>query len=308
MIELRHLRTLRALREAGNLAGAADHLHVTQSALSHQIKELESQLEVTLFHRKSRPLRFTPAGERLLTLADCLLPEVEAAEQDIARIAGGRQGRLHIAIECHSCFEWLMPTLDAYRPRWPDVELDLSLAFNFEPLPALLRGDIDLVITSDPQDLDGVVYVPLFGYQGVLVLGKGHALLARRYIRPSDLAGETLITYPVPEARLDIYRHFLDPAGVRPAQRRSAELTVMLVQLVASGRGVAALPNWAVHEFLQRGEVEVRPLGRKGLWGVLYAAVRTGQQSAPFLQDFVEQARATSFHTLTGIRPCEAVG
>lgn len=306
MIERRHLRTLRALREAGTLARAAQQLHLTQSALSHQIKELESQLAVPLFHRKSRPMRFTPAGERLLTLAARVLPELEAAERDIAAMAGGRQGRLHIAIECHSCFEWLMPTLEAYRPRWPEVEVDLSLAFHFEPLPALLRGDIDLVVTSDPQPLATLRYEPLFEYEAVLVLAKDHRLCARRVIEAADLGDETLITYPVETRRLDIYRRFLDPAGVAPARRRCAELTVMQVQLVASGRGVAALPNWAVHEFLAAGQVVTRPLGEGGMRGVLYAALREAQHDTPFLRDFVALARSTSFRTLQGIGAVDA--
>jgi LysR family transcriptional regulator for metE and metH len=302
MIEIRHLKTLTALRDAGSLVEAAERIHLTQSALSHQIKDLEERLDCSLFIRKTRPICFTSAGQRLLDLADELLPMVRSAERDIARLAGGETGRLNICIECHSCFDWLMPTLDHFRRHWPEVELDLSTGFSFQPLPALARGDLDLVITSDPEERSGIHYVPLFSYESILVMGRQHRLVAQRHIQPEDLARETLITYPVEQNRLDLFTRFLDPAGVEPAGIRTAELTMMIMQLVASGRGVAALPNWAAHEYLEREYVAARPLGEKGLWCTLYAAMRTDQKNADFMLDFLATARDITFRNLNGIR------
>ncbi|MET3998602.1 LysR family transcriptional regulator [Marinobacterium sp. MBR-109] len=302
MIEIRHLKTLTALRDAGSLVEAAERIHLTQSALSHQIKDLEERLNCSLFIRKTRPICFTSAGQRLLTLADELLPMVRSAERDIMRLAGGETGRLNICIECHSCFDWLMPTIDHFRQHWPEVELDLSTGFSFQPLPALARGDLDLVITSDPEERSGIHYVPLFSYESVLVMGRQHRLVARRHIQPQDLAQETLITYPVEQDRLDVFSRFLDPADVEPAEIRTAELTVMIMQLVASGRGVAALPNWAAHEYLEREYIAARPLGEKGLWCTLYAAMREDQKDADFMVDFLNTARDVTFRNLNGVR------
>ncbi|NIR61881.1 MAG: LysR family transcriptional regulator, partial [Gammaproteobacteria bacterium] len=307
-IELRHLHTLAVLRNAGSLTRAADHLHLTQSALSHQVKDLEESLGVRLFQRKSRPLRFTQAGERLLRLADRVLPAVQVAEREIARVAGGETGRLHIAIECHSCFEWLIPTMDAYRIDWPDVEMDLTVGFRVEPLPALARGDMDLVITSDPREIEGLVYRPLFRYEALLAMATHHPLTRREWIEPADLARETLITYPVERERLDVYRYFLEPAGVEPAGRRTTELTAMMLQLVASARGVAALPNWAMEQYLSRGYVTARPLGRDGMHGTLYAALRVSDSERPFMRAFLATARRVSFQTLRSIEPADSAG
>src|SRR5690606_12619110 len=202
-----------------------------------------------LFIRKTRPVRFTTAGQRLLRLADEVLPLVHAAEQDLLRLAGGEAGRIFMAIECHSCFEWLLPAIDRYREAWSDVALDIASGFPFAPLPAVARGDLHLVITADPSDDPGLAYLPLFSYEAQLAVARDHPLAARPWIEPQDLAGETLISYPVDRDRLDIFKNFLDPAGVEPARIRTAELTTMMVQLVASGRGVACLPNWALHEY-----------------------------------------------------------
>lgn len=301
MLEIRHLRTLVTLREAESLVEAAERLHLTQSALSHQIKDLEERLGLPLFARKSKPVRFTSAGLRLLRLADNILPQLRQTERDLQRLAGGQAGRLHMAIECHSCFQWLMPTIDQFRNAWPEVEVDFASGFFFAPLPALARGELDLVVTSDPREIAGISYVPLFAYEAMLAISNQHPLINRTHIEAADLKEETLICYPVDRDRLDIFTQFLDPAGVEPAAIRNAELTVMMMQLVASGRGVCCLPNWAIAEYLQRGYVSARPLGSGGLFGTLYAAVREDMLEMSYLQDFLLTAKDISFATLEGV-------
>jgi LysR family transcriptional regulator for metE and metH len=302
MIELRHLKTLVALRDTGSLVEAAERLFLTQSALSHQLKDLEERLNCVLFIRKTKPPRFTSAGRRLLALADEAIPLFRATERDIARLAGGEAGRLHICIECHSCFQWLIPCIDRYRSNWPEVELDLTGGFNFAPLPALVRGDLDLVITSDPVDLAGIEYVPLFSYEAMLAVDKQHVLANKAFVAPADLQDLVLITYPVERDRLDVFTGFLDPADIEPLEIRTAELTPMMVQLVASGRGVACLPSWALTEYTTNQTILAKKMGQAGLWSTLYAAIREDQKDTPFMEDFLATAIDTCFSHLIGIR------
>lgn len=290
-LEIRHLRSLRAIRETGNLARAAERLHVTQSALSHQIKSLEQYFEAPLFLRNSKPLRLTPAGERLIELARQVLPLVEGAESDLKRVARGELGRLHIAIECHACFEWLAPVLNRYRLQWPQIEVDIRVGVSFEALPALQKGEVDLVISSDPEKSADLQFAELFDYEALLVMPADHRLAARKRIRPADLAKETLITYPVNRQRLDVFSRFLQPAGVEPAAVRQSELTSVILLLVASGRGVAVLPDWVLREAEQAGTLATRPLGPRGMKGTLYAAVRRTEFDTAYLQDFITLAR-----------------
>jgi LysR family transcriptional regulator for metE and metH len=304
-IEMRHLRTLVALRETGSLVEASERVFLTQSALSHQIKELEGRLGCSLFLRKTRPVRFTSAGNRLLQLADEVLPRLHNAELDLDRFAGGQSGRIIMAIECHSCFEWLLPAIDAYRNEWSDVELDISSGFYFAPFPALARGDLDLVITADPLNEPGISYSPIFSYEAQLAVAKKHPLVEKPWAEPRDLADEVVITYPVDRERLDLFSGFLEPAGVEPVRVRHAELTTMIVQLVASGRGVTCLPNWALHEYLQNDYVVVRSLGEEGVWPTLYAAVRKDQADAPFMKAFIDVAKQVCFANLRGIVTAE---
>ena len=304
-IEIRHLRTLVALRETGSLVEASERVFLTQSALSHQIKELEGRVGCPLFLRKTRPVRFTSAGNRLLELADEVLPRLHNAEIDLQRLAGGETGRIIMAIECHSCFEWLLPAIDTYRDQWSDVELDISSGFHFAPLPALARGDLDLVITADPVDEPGIHYFPLFSYEAQLAVSKTHSLVDKAWTEPADLADQVVITYPVDQDRLDLFTGFLRPTGIEPERVRHAELTTMIVQLVASGRGVTCLPNWALFEYLQNEYVVVRSLGEEGIWPTLYAAVRQDQAESPFMTAFIEVAKQVCFANLRGIVTAE---
>lgn len=307
MIEIRHLKTLIALRDTGSLVEAAECLFLTQSALSHQLKELEVRMESELFVRKSRPLRFTEAGKRLLQLADEVLAKVNEAERDIKKLVHGEAGRLYMAIECHSCFNWLMPTIEVYRNQWPAIELDFSGGFTFEPLPALAHGDIDLVITSDPQSIKGVTYVPLFGYEMQIALANNHSLIGKSFLLPQDVADQTLITYPVDRNRLDVFKQFLNPANIQPEAVRTSELTLMMVQLVASGRGLCALPNWVLAEYAEQGLISVRSAGESGVWATLYAAVREEQLSNHYVQDFLSLARSHCLAKLKGVRQVQSL-
>ncbi|MEM6341858.1 MAG: LysR family transcriptional regulator, partial [Pseudomonadota bacterium] len=238
-IEFRHLRTIKAIHEAGGLARAAERLNITQSALSHQMKGLEDQAGVELFVRRSKPLRLSAAGLRLLKLAEQVLPQIEALQLEFTALRDGAAGRMHIAIECHACFEWLFPVLEQFRQSWPDVDVDIRPGLAFDALPALLKEEVDLVVSSDPEDLPGVDFVELFDYAPVFVAAKAHPLAQKAYVEAKDFRGETLITYPVERTRLDVFSQLLIPAKVEPASVRQAELTAVILLLVASNRGVS---------------------------------------------------------------------
>ncbi len=302
-LETKHLLTLETLMSSGSLARAAEQLHLTQSALSHQIKGLESHFGVVLFERKTRPPRLTPAGAALFELAKTVLPAVRRTESALRHIASGADARLHITVECHSCFDWLLPAMDVYRRDWPDVELDLNASQSFEALPALLEGELDLVITSDPIADPRLRFQPLFGFDILLALSPSHRLAGRKYIKPSDLAGETLITYPVERERLDVFSRFLTPAGVEPAAVRTAELALMMLELVKSNRGVSVLPGWVLAAPLAAGQVVSRRLGKRGLAATLYAASRKADQGQTYLEDFIATAQRSAFAELAEIEP-----
>jgi len=290
-IELKHLRTIKAVNEAGGLARAADLLNMTQSALSHQVKGLEDQTGVELFVRRSKPLKLSAAGQRLLRLAERILPDIEKAQEEFRGLRSGKSGRMHIAIECHACFEWLFPVLETFRHNWPDVDVDIKAGLAFDALPALQKEEVDLVISSDPEDIPGVTFVPLFEYSPVFVASATHPLAAKTYIEPEDFRGETLITYPVDRTKLDIFSQLLMPAKVEPAAIRPVELTDVILLLVASNRGVSVLPDWVVREVKYSSDYITRPLTSEGITRRMYAAIREDDAEKPYMTDWIGLAK-----------------
>ncbi|WP_425085176.1 LysR family transcriptional regulator [Ruegeria profundi] len=290
-IEFRHLRTIKAIHDCGGLARAADQLNITQSALSHQIKGLEDQAGVELFLRRSKPMKLSAAGLRLLRLAEQILPQVEAAQHEFSSLRDGRTGRMHIAIECHACFEWLFPVLESFRKSWGDVDVDIRPGLAFDALPALQKEEVDLVVSSDPEDLPGVEFVELFDYNPVFVAASSHPLAEKDFIEAEDFRGQTLITYPVERTRLDVFSQLLIPARVEPASIRQVELTAVILLLVASNRGISVLPDWVVREVKYNSDYVTRPLTKEGITRRLYAAVRSEDLEKPFVQELVKLAR-----------------
>jgi LysR family transcriptional regulator for metE and metH len=295
------METLVALAECGNLSKAAHRLCLTQSALSHQLKALEAYYGAAVVEKNVRPLRFTAIGQRLLTLARAVLPLVAEAARDVARLAQGHAGPLRVAVQCHNCFDWLMPAMDSYRSLWPEVELDIISGFVVDPLPLLERGEAELaVIHDEPQPHPHIAFSPLFRYESVGLMSPRHRLAAKSWLEAADFAGETLITYPVPDEMLDVMKHCLIPAGVNP-KRRTAELTVAILQLVASGRGIAALPSWTVGNYIERGYVVSRPIGPGGLRCELYAATTRAGSEAAYIKEFIALTRTQSLTELAGV-------
>lgn len=300
MLEIRHLNSLIAIADCGSLSRAAGRIHLTQSALSHQLRALEAHYGVKLIDRGTRAVTLTRAGERLVAVARTVVEQIQAAERDVARLAHKPAGTLRIALECHTCFDWLLPIMHVFRKEWPEVPLDLVSGFHPSPLELLADGEADVIIGSPQKRRRGVAWHPLFRFEILAVLPTDHRLRTKRYLAAEDFADETLITYPVPDDRIDLIRHVLKPAGVKP-RRRTTELTLAILQLVASHQGVAALPNWGVVNYVDREQVLGRRIGKAGLWSDLYAATTTALAKQPFLEDFLETARRECFANLEGI-------
>ena len=290
--DLRHLRAIRSIHKCGGLSRAADMLNLTQSALSHQIKGLEDQVDVDLFVRRTKPLKLSAAGQRLLKLANRVLPEVEATEEEFRSLLAGKSGRLHIAIECHACFEWLFPVLESFRKAWPDVDVDIRPGLAFEALPALAREEVDMVVSSDPEEHSDLEFSPLFDYEPVFVASSQHALAQKSWISAEDFRDEVLITYPVERTRLDVFSQLLMPAKVEPRAVRQVELTAVILLLVASNRGVAVLPDWVVREVRYNSDYVTRPLTERGVTRRLYAATRREDTTKPFMAHLLKLARS----------------
>ncbi len=288
MLDRQHLAILREVDRLGSVTAAADRLNLTQSALSHTMRKFEERHGVKVWEKEGRGLRFTQAGEYLLALAGRVLPQIDHAERVLAEFAQGHRGALRAGMECHPCQQWLMRVVAPYLAAWPDVDVDLRTAFRFGGIGALLGHEIDLLITPDPLDLPGIHYTRVFDYEMVLAVPEAHPL--GDVARPQDLAGETLITYPVAPERLDVFTRFLVPGNCLPKRHRTVETTEMMLQLVAAGRGVSAVPDWILREEGAGLPVRAVRLG-EGIDKGLHIGLRRGEEAIDYIAGFLRLAR-----------------
>ena len=291
-LEVRHLRTIRAIHQAGGLARAADLMNMTQSALSHQVAGLEAQVGMELFVRRSKPMTLSAAGIRMLRAAERILPEITALEEEFSALQAGKTGRLHIAIQCHACFDWLFPVLELFRHAWPEVDVDIRAGLAFDSFPALLREEVDLVISSNPEPLPGITMNPLFDYHPMFIASAQNPLASKDRIEAEDFRDQTLITYPVGRDKLDVFTELLTEAKVEPRAQRPVELTAVILMLVGSNRGVAVLPDWVLRDVKSNADYITRPLGDGTITKRLFAVTRSEDAEKPYISHFLRLGRS----------------
>lgn len=295
MLERIHLSIVQQVEKQGSMTAAADVLHVTQSALSHSMKKLEQQLGTDIWRREGRSLQLTQAGQYLLAVANRVLPQLDLAEERLRQFAQGERGSLRIGMECHPCYQWLLKIVSPYLSAWPDVDVDVKQKFQFGGMGALFGYEIDLLVTPDPLYKPGLKFEPVFDYEQVLVVAKNHTLANATYVKPHHLTQEVLISYPVDVERLDIYNQFLLPAGIAPKRHKTIETTDIMLQMVASGRGVTALPRWLVEEYTDKLPIVPVRLGPDGIAKQIFVGLRETDIEIDYIQAFVALARGSSF-------------
>ncbi|MEM6624713.1 MAG: LysR family transcriptional regulator [Pseudomonadota bacterium] len=288
MIDAHPLAIIREIDRTGSLTGAAEKLFLTQSAVSHAMRRFEERHGVSLWEREGRKLRLTHAGEYLLGLANRVLPQLEYGAVVLEDYASGRRGAIRIGMECHPCQDWLMRVVDPYLAQWPDVDLDVTSAFQFGGLAALLGHEIDVLVTPDPVERERLEYVPVFDYELVLAVSETHPLASKGKIEPFDLSTETLVTYPVARERLDIYTRFLVPAGALPRRHRTVETTDLMLRLVATGRAVSATPDWLLRDVPGVKGVRIGD----GIDKSIHLGMRAAADRAEYFDSFIAIARA----------------
>ncbi|HVG22622.1 MAG TPA: LysR substrate-binding domain-containing protein [Thermoanaerobaculia bacterium] len=279
-LEIRHLQLVDAITSEGSVTAAAERLHVTQSALSHQLREIESRLGTPLFLRVNRRLALAPAGERLLQSARRVLEELRTAEEDIGRLASHQDGVIRVSTECYTCYQWLPPLLAPFHRQYPGVDVEIVPDVTRRAVEALLARKIDLALTHHVRRDPRLRVTPVFDDELVVIVPRGHALASRDFVTASDLATEHLIMHaPAEESH---FAKTLLREGVRPRRHSVVVLTEAIVELVRAGAGISAVPHWTVARHLRGGDLVALRYGRKGLlrkWGA--ATLKSDMRSEP---------------------------
>lgn len=302
-LEVRHLKLVVAIADAGGVTRAGERLFLTQSALSHQLKDIEQRLGSPLFIRAGRRMVLTPAGQRLLEAARTILAELERTEAEIAAGGnGGPTGLLRLTTECYTCYHWLPPVLADFQDAWPRIEVRLVPEATRRPLAALAAGELDLAImghrTDEPVPLPtGRRYasMPLFDDELVMIASPNHRLAKQTYVSAEDFAEETVMLYNLREEESTLLNDVLRPAGVRPRRVMRVALTEAIVEMVKAGMGISVMARWAVAPYVRSGVLTAIPLTASGFhrrWSAVYRADGTNDV---FLADFAQRIASNAF-------------
>lgn len=287
-LEVRHLKLVETVAKEGGLTKAATRLHVTQSALSHQLRDIEDKLGTPLFLRVNKKMLLTQAGERLLTSAPAVLDELKRAEEDIRQIALHREGILRISTECYTCYHWLPPVLKPFSREFPRVEVRIIAEATRRPIEALLDGRLDLAVTSTATRNQKLMFKPLFKDEMVVIVSPDHPFTGRPFITAKDFASEHLLVYALPKEELTIYQKVLIPAGVAPRHVSRVELTEAIIEMVKAGLGIGVMARWAVTPQVDAGTLRALPLSAKGFHRQWSAAMIRHKATPPYLLKFAE--------------------
>jgi LysR family transcriptional regulator for metE and metH len=286
-LEVRHLQLVSAVADVGSLTRAGDRLHLTQSALSHQLRDIESRLGAALFLRVGKRLVLTPAGERLLEAARDILDRLHQTETEIRKMGRAKTGVLRLTTECYTCYHWLPPVLTEYRRRFPSIEVRIDVDATHRPVETLLAGKVDVALMSTPVRDRRLKAVPVFDDELVVVAAPSHPFAKKSHVRAADLQGQTLLLYP-PKEESRVLNEILLPAGIVPARVDEIQLTEAIIEMVRANLGIAVLARWAVKPAVQAGLVVSRPLTARGVrrrWSVV---MPKSLGPADFVREFID--------------------
>jgi LysR family transcriptional regulator for metE and metH len=305
-LEVRHLALVAEIAATGSVTRAAERLHLTQSALSHQLRDVESRLETPLFLRLGRRMALTPAGERVLASARRVLDELARAEDDVRALSAPGSGVLRLCTQCNTGYHWLPPLLATFHRRYPAVDVRIVVEATDRPVAALLDGQIDLAFITDATDDARLVTRPVFKDELVAVVPPAHAFAARPYIDAVDLAGTHLLLYNLERRSSDIFRYVLMPAGVEPARASRVPLTEAILELVKADQGVGVMARWAIDPAIRAGAVRAVRIGRKGVFRPWLAATLRHRVEPKWQTDFVALMAAQAAPAKARSRPPES--
>ncbi len=276
-LEMRHLRMLQAMALTGSVTRSAALLNLTQSALSHQIREAERRLGLDLFVQGNKQMQMTPAAQILNEEAGRILAQLERAERAVENPGEGMRHVVRIGCGAYSAYRWLPRFMRAFQESDPDIDIEVVADATQRPLTALTDRHLDIAVTSGKPAKSATRSLILFRDELILIMAPDHPLAAKPFVVAQDLADQVYISYSDVAEKGHEYDSFLKPAHVTYRKLLKVELTEAIVELVAAGFGISILSRWAVSQYLRSGVLASAKVTRKGLYVDWHAVTRKSE-------------------------------
>ena len=287
-MEIRHLNLIKTIAEEKGITKSLDKLFLTQSAVSHQLRDLEERIGVKIFYRTKNQWLLTDEGKILYDTAVVVLAELNTAMEKVNDMRGGHAGTIRLSTECYTSYHWLPSFLTKMNILYPKLEVKIVIEATHKPLEKLLQNELDIGITSDPGSDKSIKYIKLFKDEVIAIVHKKSPLAHKKYLIPTDFASQTLIIHSYPLETVTVYQHFLKEQKIQPKQIIAIPLTEVALEMVKSGMGIMTLPTWALKPFISSPDLQLVKIGSKGLMRTHFAAIRHEDASKKYITDFVD--------------------
>jgi LysR family transcriptional regulator for metE and metH len=284
-LTLRQIEVLCAVADTGSVSRAAARLHVTQPAVSYQLRQVQGLFDTVLFERRNGRMQATRVCQRLLRSYSSALEEIDRAHREVQDLIARHRPTLRVSTVCATTYHWLPEILESFRAAFPRVEVVVDSSPHRSPVEAVEHGDLDVALTTQPLRGRRLRATRLFRDEIVAVVGPDHELARRGSVAPGDFEDRTVLTFD--HRRADAFAAFLDPAGVRPARTLDVGATEALVTMVRAGLGIGLAAGWVVQPEIAAGHLVPLRLGRKGLVRTWFAVTARSADRPPFVDAFV---------------------
>lgn len=282
-----------AVAEAGTFTAGAAVVHVTQSAISMQIRQLEEETGMQLFVRAPRRVILTEAGERMLARARNILLEHDATLQEMSEMAGQERGRLRIgSASANISSESLPPVFKSLRERHPQMEIFVKTGTSEALVEQILTGKLDMALVSLPVEAHGIKTETLMRDALVAIVSPEHRLAKQRVVSAYTLAGEKLILGERGGNTRRIIEQFFAEAGVRPTVSMEMNRLAAIKRMVEADMGVGIVPSQAVREEVEEGQLVALWIEGAQINWELGLARLSASYDSPVCQSFVEVCRS----------------
>ncbi|MGK9126632.1 LysR family transcriptional regulator [Olivibacter sp. SA151] len=289
-MEIRHLRLIKAIVEEGSITRAMGVLHLSQSALSYQLKEAELQIGTQVFYRRNKKLILTPVGRKLYATAEKVLRELDVADAEIKKMVNGEVGVIKISTECYTSYHWLPAVLKKFKGEFPNVDIEIVFEATHRPIEKLNDGVLDIAITSNPEQVEMIEFVPLFMDEMLVVVSNKHPWCDRDFVTAEDFQDVSLIIHSLPLDTVSIFRTQLSPKGISPKKLIVLPLTEASIELVKADMGVIVLANWALQPYLN-DEIKAIKINPEGFFRQQYIARVRAREYPVYFDYFIKFLR-----------------
>jgi LysR family transcriptional regulator, regulator for metE and metH len=286
-MDFKYIKLISAIVEYGSITKAAEILNLTQSALSHQLKEVESQKGIKFFTRSNRKLSLTPAGKMVYESSERILAEINRLESDLKNITSLNSGNIRVSAACTTSYHWLPKVLQAFKSDYPNVQIDIVLENYSNPINEIIKGKIDLSIVITPTENENIEYKFLFDDELVAVFSRKHRFNNKQYLIAKDFQGEHLIIHSKPLNTVVFYEQVLKPKGIEPLKISELPLTEATIELIKSDYGVAVMSKWSIAPYLNSNQISFNRINRNGLFRGHFAAILKTTNRPEYLNQLI---------------------